>query len=142
MSLVMFDMPETPKCCTWAEPGARKYCPAFDPYLHMCRVLNDYPPYNEHCDERSAKCPIVDVLPVRLGTQVWRVMSDTIEEGKVSMLQQKADGTWKFRVSLPGSGGVCDYKMSEIGKCEDYSIHLSKAMAERALLRLSRRVEE
>ncbi len=69
-------------------------------------------------------------------------MFATIRKGKVSMLQQKADGTWKFRVSFPGSGGVYDYKVSDIGKCEDYSIHLSKAMAERALLRLSRRVEE
>lgn len=141
MSLVMFDMPAPPKSCHWIEDGQRMYCPAFNVFENRCNVLNDFVPYSARLSRTASKCLIVDVLPVRLGTQVWQV-SDTIRKGKVSMLQQKADGTWKFRVSFPGSGSVYDYKMSEIGKCEDCSIHLSKAMAERALLRLSRRVEE
>lgn len=59
-------------------------------------------------------------LPVHVGQQVWRVRQNTfnglvcIISGKVSMLQQKADKSWKFRVS--DSGSVSDYTFDEIGK--------------------------
>lgn len=142
MSLVIFDMPYPPKLCHWIEDGQRMYCPSFNVFENRCNVLNDFVPYSARLSRTASECPIVDVLPVRIGTPVWQIMFNTIREGRVAMLQQKADGTWKFRVSFPGSSGVYDYKMSEIGKCEDCSIHLSKAMAERALLRLSSRVEE
>lgn len=37
-----------------------------------------------------------------------------ITEGKVSMIQQKADKSWKFRVSYRGH--VCDYTANDIGR--------------------------
>lgn len=37
-----------------------------------------------------------------------------VREGKISMLQQKANKSWKFRVSEGGS--VCDYTPDDIGK--------------------------
>lgn len=58
-------------------------------------------------------------LPVYIGCPVWRVVHWSfsneveIEEGKVSMLQQKADKSWKFRVSIGGS--VCDCALADLG---------------------------
>ena len=58
-------------------------------------------------------------LPVYVGKPVWRVFywhytkEVEIREGRVSMLQQKADKSWKFRVS--DSGSVSDYTLDEIG---------------------------
>ena len=69
-------------------------------------------------------------LPVYVGQPVWRVRQNTfnglvcIINGKVSMLQQKADKSWKFRVS--DSGSVSDYTFDEIGKY----IFLSKDAAD------------
>lgn len=57
-------------------------------------------------------------LPAFIGQRVW--LLDTwyskceICEGKVSMLQQKADKSWKLRISYNGS--VCDYVEEDIGK--------------------------
>lgn len=59
-------------------------------------------------------------LPVYVGQPVWRVRQNSfnglvcITEGKVAMLQQKADKSWKFRFSASGSLG--DYTFDEIGK--------------------------
>jgi hypothetical protein len=58
-------------------------------------------------------------LPIYVGKPVWSVTywrysnKVEIEVGKVSMLQQKADKSWKFRVSAGGS--VSDYLLSDIG---------------------------
>lgn len=58
-------------------------------------------------------------LPVYVGKPVWRVFywhftnEIEIREGKVSMLQQKADKSWKFRISE--NGFVSDYALDEIG---------------------------
>lgn len=42
------------------------------------------------------------------------VVNYELQEGKVSMIQQKADKSWKFRVTINSS--VCDYTIDEIGK--------------------------
>jgi hypothetical protein len=42
------------------------------------------------------------------------VVGYELREGKVSMIQQKADKSWKFRITMNSS--VCDYTVDEIGK--------------------------
>ena len=71
----------------------------------------------------------VIVLPVAIGDTVffispWRM---EVERGKVSMLQQKADGTWKMRITEVSS--VFDRLMSDIGT----KVFLTEADAEIAL---------
>lgn len=76
-------------------------------------------------------------LPVYIGQEVFKLRNRykydgttfnlvgfEIQEGKVSMIQQKADKSWKFRVTIQGS--VCDYTLTEIGK----NIFLSKLEAQ------------
>lgn len=58
-------------------------------------------------------------LPVYIGQPVWTVTTwwDSnveIREGKVSMIQQKADKSWKFRATINSS--VTDYTLDEVGK--------------------------
>lgn len=58
-------------------------------------------------------------LPAYVGLKIWvpwvlindRVHITEVREGKVSGLQQKADGTWKIRCSYNGS--VSDYTIVE-----------------------------
>ena len=60
-------------------------------------------------------------LPVYVGQTVWRVcqyrfgdFKVEIQEGRVSMLQQKADKSWKFRFSR-NSSVVGDFTFEELG---------------------------
>lgn len=60
-------------------------------------------------------------LPAYVGQPVWipyvhyyRELYSKVEAGKVSMLQQKADGSWKIRISRNGS--VADYTIEDFGK--------------------------
>jgi hypothetical protein len=62
-------------------------------------------------------------LPAYIGQQVWiagawwhysGAVKSEVKEGKVSMIQQKADGSWKIRVSVAGS--VLDYTTEEFNK--------------------------
>ena len=60
-------------------------------------------------------------LPAYVGQPVWipyvhyyRDLYSKVEAGKVSMLQQKADGSWKIRVSRNGS--VSDYTIEDFDK--------------------------
>ncbi len=46
--------------------------------------------------------------------KTWETLGYEIEEGKVSMLQQKVDKSWKIRVTRRGS--VCDYTLEEFNK--------------------------
>lgn len=75
-------------------------------------TVNECPTGFKHKDEYIH-------LPVYVGKPVWRVFywhytnEVEIREGKVSMLQQKADKSWKFRVS--DNGSVSDYTLDEIG---------------------------
>ena len=70
-------------------------------------------------------------LPVYVGQPVWFVRhwfftnQVEIKEGKVSMLQQKVDKSWKFRVSEGGS--VSDFTLNDIGM----SVFLTLAEAEK-----------
>lgn len=53
--------------------------------------------------------------PIAIGTQVYFVdWRNEVCQGTVSMIQQKADKSWKFRVSENGS--VFDRAASDIGK--------------------------
>lgn len=58
-------------------------------------------------------------LPVYVGQDIWEVYQNTyskqvtIIKGKVAMIQQKADKSWKFRVSHTGS--VYDCTLDKIG---------------------------
>jgi hypothetical protein len=76
-------------------------------------------------------------LPVYVGQTVWRVYQYSfgdrrveIEEGKVSMLQQKVDKSWKFRFSHNGSVG--DFTFNDLG----LRIFTSKKDAEEKKARL------
>ena len=75
-------------------------------------------------------------LPAYIGQTIWRLSSKyqfvdnqfklvgyNIKEGKVSMLQQKADKSWKIRVSI--NSNVSDFKPEDIGQ----DIFLSEAKA-------------
>jgi len=74
-------------------------------------------------------------LPIKIGCKVYHVregyqrainktfrsveyccVPDTIEEGAVSMLQQKADESWKFRVSWKIDSSCSDFALSDLGK--------------------------
>ena len=74
----------------------------------------------------------VIALPVTIGQPVWELCrwqhkETEIREGKVSMLQQKADKSWKIRISVNSS--VYDITLDEIGK----KVFLTKEAAEQAL---------
>lgn len=58
------------------------------------------------------------VLPVRLGDTLYRVCpwNGCVEEMRVSMLMQKADGTWKFRATEKSTGSSMDSLVSAIGR--------------------------
>ena len=45
--------------------------------------------------------------------KTFNLIGFEIREGKVSMIQQKADKSWKFRVTVNGS--VTDYMLKEVG---------------------------
>lgn len=72
------------------------------------------------------------VPPCSIGQPIWRLYNWTVKdaeirEGKVSMLQQKADKSWKIRISINSS--VQDITTDEIGK----TVFLTKEEAEGAL---------
>lgn len=66
-------------------------------------------------------------LPFKVGDCVYYLNPfDEIEKGKITMIQQKADGTWKFRVTTSFSH---DVTLDALGK----TVFLSKEEAEKAL---------
>lgn len=74
----------------------------------------------------------VIVPPCYVGQPVWELRKwlhkdAEISAGKVSMLQQKADKSWKIRISV--NSAVYDITIDEIGK----SVFLTKEAAEQAL---------
>lgn len=88
-------------------------------------------------------------LPAYIGQQVWLAsawwhysgtIKSEVSEGKVSMLQQKVDGSWKIRISAGSS--VSDYTIEEFNEyiflteedAEKYRINLvEKIKAERGI---------
>ena len=76
--------------------------------------------------------PRMAAPPVTIGQPVWDLRKwphrdAEIRAGKVSMLQQKADKSWKIRISV--NSAVYDITIDEIGK----SVFLTKEAAEQAL---------
>ena len=72
----------------------------------------------------------VVLLPCKVGDIVWLAFSCLDSEavkGKISMLQQRADGSWKIRVA--DSVGVNDFPITEIGDV----IFFTKEEAEKKL---------
>ena len=67
---------------------------------------------------RSDELNIHIVSPIQIGTPVYfiKTWSKTVEQGTVSMIQQKADKSWKFRVSHTAYGYVFDLPITDIGK--------------------------
>lgn len=87
-------------------------------------------------------------LPVYVGQPVWyinsisnyvnnqfKIVDFVVKEGKVSMLQQKVDKSWKFRVSH--SSYVSDYKIEDLSTC----IYTSPEEAEAEVLRRKKELE-
>lgn len=83
-------------------------------------------------------------LPVYIGQPVWvprawynisrKEIISELCEGKISMLQQKADKSWKFRVSTKY---VSDYTVDDI---DDY-VFLTKEAGEEALNKIIKDLE-
>lgn len=85
-------------------------------------------------------------LPIEIGCKVYRVHegfqravgvsfrweADKVEEGKVSMLQQKADKSWKFRTPWG------DFALSDLGK----EIFLTEEDANTAMLAMQKKRSE
>ncbi len=83
-------------------------------------------------------------LPVYIGQPVWvphawynisrKEIIYELCEGKISMLQQKADKSWKFRASAKY---VSDYTVDDI----DDSVFLTKEAGEEALTKIIKALE-
>ena len=79
----------------------------------------------------------VIVPPCYIGQEIWYLCehydgSVEIKKGKISMLQQKADKSWKFRFSVNSS--VWDFKIDDIG----VRYFLTREEAERKLKELGK----
>ena len=75
------------------------------------------------------------IMPLAIGQSVWKLCSwyrspAEIVESRVSMIQQKADKTWKIRIS--NRYGTEDFKADAVGTY----IFLTKEEAEAALAAL------
>lgn len=76
----------------------------------------------------------VIVPPCKVGDKVWLIKSINwqhtefeIKDGKVSMIQQKANKSWKFRITENHS--VQDFTVDKLGK----TVFLTREKAEKAL---------
>ena len=76
-------------------------------------------------------------LPVFVGQDIWDVYQSAyskqvmVVKGKISMIQQKADKSWKVRIS--NRYGTEDFKAGDVNKY----IFLTRAAAEEALSKLN-----
>ena len=91
------------------------------------------------CQHLKPKSRVVE-LPCEVGHKVWFVKSTNwqqtewkVAEGKLSMIQQKADKSWKVRISHNSS--VWDIILDAIGK----EYFLSREEAENALAERSKK---
>lgn len=76
-------------------------------------------------------------VPCTIGQPVWRLITwfsspPEIVEGKVSMIQQKVDKSWKIRISTVRYG-TYDLKAGDIGE----DVFFTKEAAEEALLKIT-----
>jgi hypothetical protein len=107
------------------------------PSPFMCSNECKYAHLKNCCGDRLADHLIANgviVPPCKVGDTVWLIMPLNlqqteweIKEGKISMIQQKADKSWKFRVTENHS--VQDYTVDKIGK----TVFLTKEEAEQKL---------
>ena len=79
-------------------------------------------------------------MPFTIGQPMWKLCTwyrspAEILESRVSMIQQKADKSWKVRIS--NRYGTEDFKAGDIGTY----IFLTKEAAEEALAKLTERLE-
>ena len=111
--------------------------------MNTCKDCLCYDACGYHIDEETGmtvnECPTefknkdqYVKLPVYIGQPVWTVTTwwdnnVEIREGKVSMIQQKSDKSWKFRVTINSS--VTDYTLDEVGK---YIFFSEKSVQEEA----------
>lgn len=103
-----------------------------DDFIHSVDVGHWY---SEELDEKLADHLLANgvvVLPCYIGQDVWHITKHydgriELVKGKISMLQQKADKSWKIRITVNSS--VWDFTPNDIGK----RYFLTKEEAERAL---------
>lgn len=90
-------------------------CMSYEPCAYWGNILDPIHG-GVTCNMFKDKSKFVE-LPCLVGDTMWyvRSWSKEIKKCRVSMLQQKADKSWKFRISYPG-GGVSDFTLDEIGK--------------------------
>ena len=96
--------------------------------------------FERHFCEKVADCLLengVIVPPCYIGQEIWHMSYRfdgrvELKKGKVSMLQQKADKSWKIRITVRSS--VWDFTPNEIGKI----YFLTKEEAEKALAEVAR----
>lgn len=74
-------------------------------------------------------------VPVAWYNQIKKEIVSELREGKISMLQQKADKSWKFRVTTKY---VADYTLDDIGEY----IFFTKETAEEDLAKQIKKLEE
>lgn len=113
--------------------------------MNTCKDCLCYDACGYHIDEETSmtvnECPTefknkdrYVKLPVYIGQPVWTVTTwwdnnVEIREGKVSMIQQKSDKSWKFRVTINSS--VTDYTLDEVGKYIFFSEKSAQEEADR-----------
>lgn len=105
----------------------------------ICSLLKDYtayiiePPGWGGATCKYFKCDTT--VPFVIGQPVWKLYEwrwvPELLEGRVSMIQQKADKSWNVRIS--DRYGTTDFKAGDIGK----HIFLTKEAAEEALVLLN-----
>lgn len=88
------------------------------------------------CRDFKNKNNLIEV-PCIIGQECWRLMTWHIApaeliKSKVSMLQQKADKSWKFRIS--NHWGTCDFKAEDVGTC----VFFDEAEAKMALANINK----
>ena len=103
----------------------------------LVKLIDDLDIRDDFTEENLADYLLANgviVPPCKVGQTVWLIKSLNwqqtewgIKEGKISMIQQKADKSWKFRVTENHS--VQDYTIDKIGK----TVFLTKEEAEKAL---------
>lgn len=93
----------------------------YTPFPNMTMTANlgnQFTEYGLNCIVDNLLANGVIVPPCYIGQEIWYLCehydgSVEIKKGKISMLQQKADKSWKFRITINSS--VWDFKVDDIG---------------------------
>ena len=99
---------------------------------------------NKPCDWFDDKAYYTK-LPAYIGLEVWlplvyiskkeNINIVKLDEGKVSGLQQKVDGSWKLRISNKRRGTVADYTVEEFNQKVFYTEEAAKEYIEKEIAR-------